>query len=184
MTKNQVRAIALTRRNNLTQDQIQTCSHDISSQIINSQQFQNAKIVHIYKSFGTEVDTAELIQKAFEQKKIVVLPEVCTDQNLRHWQVFPDTVYVKDKLGIETPSDNCMLFEPVNLKRDDLVLVPIVAFDSHNNRIGYGKGFYDKFLKNLVCKKIGIAFGCQIVEDFEPDPWDVTLDQIIQNQKT
>jgi 5-formyltetrahydrofolate cyclo-ligase len=181
MNKTELRKIAITKRNLLTQDQIQTWSTEICNKIIASQEFQATKIIHIYKSFGSEVDTGELMKKAFETNKIVVVPEVLENKVLRHWQVFLDTIYKKDKFGIETPFKHCIPFDSVNFKLNDLIIIPIVAFDSNNNRIGYGKGFYDKFLSEVNCKKIGIAFDCQLVKDFEPDPWDITLDQIIQN---
>jgi 5-formyltetrahydrofolate cyclo-ligase len=181
MTKIELRKIALTKRNNLPQDQIQICSKDICNKIINSQEFRNAKVIHIYKSFGSEVQTEEIIQRAFSESKIVVIPEVRHASKLTHWQVFSDTIYSKDNFGINTPKSNCLCFDVAKINPNDLVIFPIVAFDSNNNRIGYGKGYYDKFLLNLDCKKIGVAFGCQLVGDFEPDSWDVRLDQIIHN---
>lgn len=181
MTKTELRKMALANRNNITQDQIQTWSDQICRKLVESSSFGEAKIVHIYNSIGSEVDTNKIIQVALIAGITVVVPETGEDQRLKHWQVFQNTVYSKDKFGIQTPIFNCHLFELSNLQPNDLIIIPIVAFDSHNKRIGYGKGFYDKFLAQVTCKKVGIAFGCQLVDDFESDPWDIELDQIIQN---
>jgi 5-formyltetrahydrofolate cyclo-ligase len=181
MTKTELRTIALAKRNSLTQSQIQTWSSQICRKLVESSSFGEAKIVHIYNSIGSEVDTNKIIQVALIAGITVIVPEIGEDQNLKHWQVFQNTVYSQDKFGIQTPIANCHLFEISNFQSTDLIIIPIVAFDSHNNRIGYGKGFYDRFLKQIECKKIGIAFNCQLVEDFEPDVWDIPLDQIIQN---
>jgi 5-formyltetrahydrofolate cyclo-ligase len=180
MNKTQLRTAALAKRNSLTQDQIQNWSTDICNKIINSAEFQNAKVIHIYKSFRSEAQTNEIIQKAFDTKKIVLIPETLPDQTMRHWQIFPSTAYSTDKFGILIPIANCELFEESKLDANDLAIVPLVAFDTSNNRIGYGMGHYDRFLKATKAVKIGLAFRIQQVEDFEADPWDIALDQIIQ----
>jgi 5-formyltetrahydrofolate cyclo-ligase len=182
MTKIQVRKLALAKRNSLTQEQFQTWSDQICRKLVESDDFGKAKIVHIYSSIGNEVDTNKIIQVALIAGITVIVPETGEDQSLKHWQVCQNTVYSKDKFGIQTPIANCQFFDISNLQSNDLVIIPIVAFDLHNNRIGYGKGFYDKFLAQVKCKKIGLAFNCQLVENFQPDPWDVALDRIIQNE--
>jgi 5-formyltetrahydrofolate cyclo-ligase len=180
MNKTQLRTAALAKRNSLTQYQIQNWSADICNKIIKSAEFQNAKVIHIYKSFRSEVQTNEIIQKAFDTKKIVLIPETLPDQTMRHWQISPSTTYSTEKFGILIPIANCELFDESKLDANDLVIVPLVAFDTSNNRIGYGMGCYDRFLKATKAVKIGLAFRIQQVEDFETDPWDIALDQIIQ----
>jgi 5-formyltetrahydrofolate cyclo-ligase len=181
MIKTELRKNALAKRNNLTKNQIETWSSEICRKLVESDSFGEARIVHIYKSFDSEVETNKIIQVALIAGITVIVPEISENQILKHWQVFQNTVYSKGKFGIQTPTANCELFDLTNLQPNDLIIIPIVAFDSNNNRIGYGKGFYDKFLAQVNCNKIGIAFNCQLVEDFEPDPWDIKLDQIIQN---
>jgi len=182
MTKIQLRKLALAKRNSLNQNQIQTWSNQICRKLVESKCFGEANIVHIYNSIGSEVDTNKIIQVALIAGITVIVPEIGEGQSLKHWQVFQNTIYSQGKFGIQTPIANCHLFDISNLQPNDLVIIPIVAFDLHNNRIGYGKGYYDKFLNQIESKKIGLAFRCQQVKDFEPDPWDVALDQIIQNQ--
>lgn len=181
MTKIELRKLALTKRNALTPKQIGDWSALITSQIIHSTEFQQAKLIHIYKSFGSEVLTQAIITKAFKTNKTVIVPEVGNSNDLKHWQVFPETVYNEDRFGMSIPIRNRVAFEVSSLESSDLIIIPVVAFDLHNNRIGYGKGFYDKFLSQINCKKIGLAFKSQLVNDFEPDDWDIPLDQIVHN---
>ncbi len=181
MTKIEIRKNTLIQRNNLSKNRIASWSMEICDKIISSQDFQNAKIIHIYKSFGSEVDTEQLINRAFETGKTIVTPKIENDKTLSHWQIFPNTDFVRDKYGIENPALNCLPFNLNGFRPTDLIIVPTVAFDLTNNRVGYGKGFYDRFLSQINCKKFGIAFGCQLVENFEPYKWDIQLDQIIQN---
>ena len=181
MTKIEIRKNALVQRNNLSRNQIAAWSLEIYNKVVNSQDFQNAKIIHIYKSFGSEVETENIIQNAFDANKIVVISKVEGNQTLSHWQILPNSTFTQDKYGVKNPESNYTTFDIRTLEISDLIVIPIVAFDSRNNRIGYGKGFYDKFLDQVDSKKIGIAFKCQLVEDFEPDIWDVKLDLIVQN---
>ena len=183
MTKTEIRKTGLFQRNNLGKHEITAWSQEICDKIVNSQDYQYAKIIHIYKSFGSEVDTNQLIKKAFDDGKIVIVPKIEKDQNLSHWQIFPNSTFTQYKYGVKNPESNYITFDIRTLEISDLIVIPIVAFDSFNNRIGYGKGFYDQFLARVDCKKIGIAFNCQLVEDCLPDSWDITLDQIVQNQK-
>jgi 5-formyltetrahydrofolate cyclo-ligase len=181
MTKTELRKIALAKRNNLTKDQIENWSADICDKVIASKEFQNAKVIHIYKTFRSEVQTQKIIDSAFAAQKIVVLPETLPDKTMRHWKIYPNTIFENDSFGIPTPVENCEPFNEDKLTQNDLIFIPLVGFDSHNNRIGYGIGHYDRFLQNTNTGKVGLAFTCQKVEDFVADDWDIALDQIIQN---
>ena len=66
----------------------------------------------------------------------------------------------------------------------DLIIVPGVAFDRENNRLGYGKGYYDRFLTSKDILKIGLAFSEQIVDFLECDNYDIPMDIIISDKKT
>jgi 5-formyltetrahydrofolate cyclo-ligase len=181
MNKSQIRKITLENRNNLTQEQIKALSVDICNKIIDSKEYKQAKNIHIYKSFGCEVQTAKIIEQAFADGKLVIVPKILSEGEMQHTQIYPETIFTQDKYNIESPTQNYDYFDPCQIQANDLILVPVVAFDSKNNRIGYGKGYYDKFLANLNCKKIGIAFDCQLVGDFDADPWDIQLDYIQTN---
>jgi 5-formyltetrahydrofolate cyclo-ligase len=181
MTKNELRKIALLERNSLTKNKIEAWSTKICNKIITSKAFQNAKVIHIYKTFRSEVQTQKIIDAAFTKQKTVVLPETLQDRTMQHWHISPSTIYQNDNFGIPIPVQNCELFDESKLTQNDLIFIPIVGFDSHNNRIGYGMGHYDRFLQNTKATKIGLAFNCQKVKDFDADDWDIKLDIIIQN---
>ncbi len=81
----------------------------------------------------------------------------------------------KNKYGILEPSE----LRKIDKKDIDLVIVPGIVFDKQNHRIGYGKGYYDNFLKDFKGKTIGLAFKMQILEIIPKDEWDVRLDRVI-----
>lgn len=73
-----------------------------------------------------------------------------------------------------------MLFDP---ERIELVIVPAVAYDRHGNRIGRGKGYYDRLLRRTPqALKVGVAYQCQICDDFTPDEFDIPVDIVITDQ--
>ncbi|HKK44144.1 MAG TPA: 5-formyltetrahydrofolate cyclo-ligase, partial [Balneolaceae bacterium] len=73
--------------------------------------------------------------------------------------------------------------EQVSPKELDLVVIPMVGGDEQRNRIGYGEGFYDRFLSLVSCPKIGLTFEQNIVERIPVEDFDITLDKIITEQR-
>ncbi len=86
-----------------------------------------------------------------------------------------DTSLIRGEFGVNVPA------EPQFVDKDlvDLVLVPAVAVDKEKNRMGYGKGCYDRFLADMDCVKAAVAFDFQIVEKLDPLPHDIKMDYII-----
>jgi 5-formyltetrahydrofolate cyclo-ligase len=180
MTKQEIRKLKITERKNLPSEFRIEASSVIVTKLFNTPEFQNAKIVHIYKSLEYEVDTVEIINKCFELNKRVVVPVTNSDcSQTKHIEIFPNTVFEKLHFGVLVPAENYIDFDLSVMSDDDLFVIPLVAFDSENNRIGYGKGCYDSFLKKAKGHKFGIAFGCQKVERAEVEDHDVKMDRVI-----
>ena len=135
-------------------------------------------------SLESEVDTGPLIEAALEAGKKVVVPAV-VGENLRFYGMEDrKSNLAAGPYGILQPDisqnrpfpDDCM----------DIILVPGVAFTSGGSRLGRGKGFYDRFLRNLPgrIKKVGLAYDFQIVADLPATPQDVPVDLIVTNKET
>ena len=118
----------------------------IIDKIINNKTFINSKIIAIYKNLKNEVNTDELIEYSLKNNKIVVLPRV-EDNELKFYRIFSlNDKFEKSKFGVEEPiKDKRYLVDKNSI---DLVIVPGLCFDMKNNRLGYGKGYYDRFLKD------------------------------------
>lgn len=104
----------------------------------------------------------------------VVVPKMFDGQSLVHIHVSDETNWMVNAWGIPEPTDG-PLVDPADL---DLIFVPLLGFDRVGNRIGYGKGFYDRFLKDCRTDalKIGLSFLPPVEESFSVDPWDFPLD--------
>ena len=180
MTKQDIRDQKLTARRNLTIDEVIDFSLEIATKLFETPEFQNALIVHIYKSTPIEVSTIEIINCCFELGKRVVVPKTNSDcSNTEHIEIFADTVFEKLYFGVLIPTDNYKIFDLNLMTRKDLFVVPVVAYDSKHNRIGYGKGCYDRFLGSVKCHKVGIAFSCQKTDKIVPKWFDVRLHKVI-----
>lgn len=153
-------------------------SEKIVALVAASDIFLSAKNIAVYVPMKSEVDTWPLIKCAWRMKKRVFAPIAQKSVNLQFRQITADSKYSTSKMGISEPVDG----DFVPTETLDLVLTPLVAFDSQNNRIGMGGGYYDRtfaFLQQRNHAKkpllIGIAFESQRVEKIAPNPWDIPL---------
>ncbi|OFY21636.1 MAG: 5-formyltetrahydrofolate cyclo-ligase [Bacteroidetes bacterium GWF2_33_38] len=136
--------------------------------------FQDSKIVMLYWSMSNEVFTHEFILKWVKSKRII-LPSVQGDVLiLKEFNGFQN-MKVGESFGILEPQG--MDFMEIN--SIDLIIVPGVAFDIKNNRMGRGKAYYDKLLLSTKAYKLGVCFDFQLFKKIPVDEFDVKMDKII-----
>lgn len=128
----------------------------IVNKIVNEEHFKKSKIVGLYYPKKDEVDIKDLIIIALKEKKVVCLPRVISNEEM---------CFIKINSIEEVELGNFDIYEPkynegniINKFSIDLFIVPGVSFDESNNRLGYGKGYYDRYLVNVNGYKIGITF--------------------------
>lgn len=136
--------------------------------------FQNAKVVLAYWSIQGEVYTHHFIRK-WSQKKRILLPSVEGDTMLIKEYKNENQLISGDLYGIPEPDGP--EFTDYNLV--DFVIAPGVAFDQKNNRMGRGKAYYDRFLRNLTAYKCGICFDFQLFDEIPSDENDINMDIVI-----
>lgn len=130
--------------------------------------YENYDDFFIYNSFGDEADTKKIISALLKTGKNVYLPRV-EGENI---VAVPYGRLKKGAFGIEEPAG-----QAYNGKID-VTVIPLLAVNERGFRIGYGKGFYDRFLKNVKTLKVGLGYSFQI-EDFKEDEWDEPLDELL-----
>jgi|LZCG01.1.fsa_nt_gb 5-formyltetrahydrofolate cyclo-ligase len=138
--------------------------------------FQVAKTILCYYSMKDEVHTHNFIQRWFLKKQIL-LP-VIVDSTL-HLKLFKgmERMVPGPQFGIPEPVGE----EFLNYEAIDLAIIPGVAFDSQNNRLGRGRAFYDQLLRKLTCPTVGVFFSFQEVVQVPVEPHDTRLDRIIHD---
>jgi 5-formyltetrahydrofolate cyclo-ligase len=149
-------------------------SEEIFSTVENLPQFIIAQTVMLYWSLPDEVQTHSFVKKWYTSKRIV-LPLVV--ENHLELRVFSGTSCL-----VETPPFGILepqLGMPVSINEVDLVIVPGVAFDLKGNRMGRGKGYYDRLLAGRSVYKVGVCFNFQLVESVPTDEYDIKMDKII-----
>ncbi|MDD4344290.1 MAG: 5-formyltetrahydrofolate cyclo-ligase [Eubacteriales bacterium] len=190
--KKDLRKEIIERRDLLTPDEIKEKSSLIRNQLFNMKEYIECDSIFCFLSFGSEVITDEIIKDALMTKKVFV-PFVDRDEDL----MYPIEIKNMDdfrvnKFGIREPKSKGrfhltrLVSRPVLLDRasqketSPLTLVPGVAFDRKGYRIGYGKGYYDRFFHTFPVKsKIALAFGLQIIESVPFEEHDVPVDMIL-----
>ena len=138
--------------------------------------------VMVYLSMNSEVETWELVELLFKQDRKIIAPVVDTESG----DLIPKLIQDIDKdlvlhsYGMYEPKESCAVFPSNQLQ---LIIVPGIAFDRKGYRLGYGKGFYDRFLPKCPnAVTVGIAYQLQIVDDTYPQPWDIPVHYIFTEE--
>lgn len=183
MTKSELRRLYKQKREELSSEAIETLSLDISNQLLQLPIWK-ASFYHIFLSITEhkEVNTDYILNILSGKDKNIVISK--TDfENLKmiHYLLLDTTVIKKNSWNIPEPVDGI----EVNADKIDVVFVPLLAFDQRGHRIGYGKGFYDKFLSE--CKpgtlKIGLSFFEAEDEIKDVHTGDIALDYCVTPKK-
>ena len=174
--KNRLRRTLLDKRRNLPQSLCREKSALILKILLSEKVFSDASSVALYFPANGEVDTREIFRKCVDLEKKVFFPKTLGS----------DLVFLRTR-DIEelTPGGFSIPEPPADAERArddelDLVLVPGVAFDFSGNRIGYGKGFYDRFLKDIPRQtRFGLAYRFQVLESIPSHETDVRTGRIV-----
>ena len=168
----------------MSEDDIHNLSLDISNQILNLDIWSN-RVFHLFLSIDgkKEVRTEYILQILQGRDKDIVLSRSDFKKTeLNHFLLTDQTVLKVNCYGIPEPQGNG--FE-VDAKKLDVVFIPLLAIDKKGNRVGYGKGFYDRFLEEcrVDAIKIGISFFKPVDSTIIPDPTDIPMDFLVTPQK-
>lgn len=174
-------------RDALSKDERRVKSEQIASKVIKMQEFQNAEGVLLYWAMKSEVETILIYEEAKRLGKAIYFPRVLGDK-MEFFLVDETTEFEKSCFGVLEPKiGTARQYAPM---KDDVifVLMPGIAFDEKRNRIGYGGGYYDKYLSCLeqevepehICK-VAVAYQCQVVKMgmIENELHDVRADYIV-----
>ncbi len=136
------------------------------------------KTIMTYVSKRPEVETRDLIAILIERGKRVVVPIIEREtRSLRLSYIKDLSVLVPSTFGVPEPIGNEVPASPTEI---EVAIIPMIAFDSRGNRLGYGAGYYDRFLsQHSHMIRIGVAFSCQQAEHIPADSNDVKMDYIV-----
>jgi 5-formyltetrahydrofolate cyclo-ligase len=170
--KERIRRSMLKRRNSVSQSEVMEKSNLIQFHVFRSNHFAISESLGVYLPIGNEVRTQEIIQRGLDSAKKVALPSIESDR-MRFYQLddslLRESSLAIGKFGIREPHKG-----GVEVTKLDLLIVPGIAFDYRGARIGYGRGYFDRYIKNAkVSFSLGLGYQFQLVSRPLPQSnWD------------
>ena len=182
-SKETIRRKLKSLRDSITEKERRLKSKLIEKNLFGLKELKNANTVMFFVSFGSEIETIDMIKKALGSKKKVVVP--CVMKNPKRIIAVeitnPDTELEVGAYGILEPKNKTKEVHPGEI---DLVLVPGLGFDSGGTRVGYGGGYYDLWLKNFsIEKRIGLGFDFQVISKIPTKENDLRLGKIVTDKR-
>jgi len=177
LTKRIIRSKILLRLNSQKEEDREAKSRIIKNKLFRSKIFKKAKKILFYVSFEGEVNTEGMIKKALKLGKIIAVPVCTKNRMIKPCLLKENAKLIRGPYGTREPvGQRCL-----DSKSIDLVIVPGLAFDAWGNRLGRGKGYYDRFLKRLpdTATSIGLAFSFQILPGIPTTKHDVAVNRVV-----
>lgn len=183
--KPEIRKKLRAERKNLDKDSVAQAAKQVAAQIIHLPRFLESKTIAFYLPQENELDTAASMQCAADLNKQLYLPVVPEegDKVLSFFSYQPGDPLVKNRYDILEPDTKTQ--STIDRETLDIIITPLVGFDSECNRLGRGAGYYDhtlSFINELSGKRptlIGLGYEFQKISKIEPSKWDIPLDCVI-----
>ena len=175
MDKKELRRSIRERKRAMTEEQIVTASEKLGQLFAATEAYRNAKTIYGYLPYNQEVRTVPMLQRAIDDGKKVAVPKVFGDE-MKFIYLDDLTAVEKGYAGIPEPVAD----GPVADDKEALVLMPGLAFDSQGHRIGYGGGFYDKFLASEPAHPtVALCYAFQMLPRLETEEFDIPVDCVL-----
>ncbi len=179
--KEAIRKKHLKKRKQISKESLEQKSKKIAEQLFCTEEFNSAKTIMVFVPIKNEPETRSIIEKAWQQNKRVCVPLTDFSSN----EIFPIEIndfseLEEKKFGLLEPKNTV---KKIDASEIDLVLVPGIAFDKKGNRVGYGKGFFDRFLEKTNCCTIGLCFEQHLEKKLPVEPHDKRVKKIITEKR-
>ena len=175
--KSSLRKTLLEKRDATSFDLIKISSRQIQANLERIEDYRNAKSIAFYYPIGSEVKTQDLMLKVLSLGKDVLLPKVQEDE-LDFRKITDLNSLEKGSFDIMEPKDNCEKSDKI-----DVIIVPTVGISADGNRLGYGHGYYDRFLTKIDAISIALTYEKQIVKSIPSTENDVKINWIVTEDR-
>ena len=172
--KSELRKQVLQEMKVIPQKQKNTMDRALTDRLLHHPFYQEAKVIATYLSFPHEFQTQELIEQALKDGKKVLIPKTYP-QGRMEFVVYDPQQLVKISFGLLEPQGN---LEVVDASQIDLIHVPGLAFTTEGYRIGYGGGYYDRYLENFAGHSLSTIYPCQ-VQEFNSEDHDIPVQEVL-----
>ena len=172
--KAELRKQVLQEMKALSQEQKQALDQTLTERLLHHPFYQEAKVIATYLSFPHEFQTQELIEQALKDGKKVLIPKTYPKGRME-FVVYNPQQLVKTSFGLLEPKGE---LEVVEASQIDLIHVPGLAFTTEGCRIGYGGGYYDRYLEHFTGHTLSTIYPCQ-VQDFITENHDIPVQEVL-----
>ena len=172
--KAELRKKILQEMKTLSQEQKQAMDRDLTERFLQHPFYQEAKVIATYLSFPHEFQTQELIEQALKGGKKVLIPKTYPKGRMEFVVYHPQQL-VKTSFGLLEPQGDLEVVEPSQI---DLIHVPGLAFTTEGYRIGYGGGYYDRYLEHFAGHTMSTIYPCQ-VQEFNSENHDIPVQEVL-----
>ena len=176
--KAELRKQVLQEMKAISQEQKQAMDQALTDQFLKHPFYQEAKVIATYLSFPHEFQTQELIEQALKDGKKVLIPKTYPKGRM-DFVVYDPHQLVKTSFGLLEPQGD---LEVVDASQIDLIHVPGLVFTTEGYRIGYGGGYYDRYLKHFPGHTLSTIYPCQI-QDFSPENHDIPVQEVLIDER-
>lgn len=175
--KAELRKQVLQEMKAIPREQKQAMDQALTDQFLKHPFYQEAKIIATYLSFPHEFQTQELIEQALKDGKKVMIPKTYSKGRM-DFVVYNPQQLVKTPFGLLEPQGD---LEVVDASQIDLIHVPGLVFTIEGYRIGYGGGYYDRYLEHFTGHTLSMIYPCQ-VQDFIPENHDIPVQEVLVDE--
>ncbi len=177
MDKKEIRKIVKLKKSKLSNREVLVYSHKVCEKFLAQDFYKKADVIYPYLAYNTEIVTDEIIEQAWRDGKKVAVPKVLDDGLMEFYYIDSFDGISEGYCGIPEPDGGIVA-------KDEkvLILMPGLAFDREHNRIGYGGGFYDRYLERYAdtnFTKVSLAYDFQIFDKLEVEEHDQKIDAVI-----
>ena len=172
--KSELRKQVLQEMKALSQKQKQAMDQALTERFLQHPFYQEARVIATYLSFPHEFQTQELIEQALRDGKKILIPKTYPKGRM-DFVVYDPQQLVKTSFGLLEPQGD---LEVVDASQIDLIHVPGLAFTTESYRIGYGGGYYDRYLEHFTGHSMSTIYPCQ-VQKFIPEDHDVPVQEVL-----
>lgn len=180
--KKQLRKAMLQKRKELSESETAVKNFAITEKLLSLAKVQSAELILPFVSAKGEVGTREFIARCFDAGKTVAVPRCIDDSNMEFCVIHTFDDLEKGMYGIDEPKEYCEVIKAENAE-NSVLIVPALCFDTKGYRLGYGKGYYDRFISRYSGFTVGVCYSEFITDDIPIDEYDRCVDIVITEKQ-
>jgi 5-formyltetrahydrofolate cyclo-ligase len=180
LTKPELRKLIDAKRKQLDESAIAVSDRRVTQNLLSLPEYRQAKTIFCFVGTPAEIDTKPIILDALAQGKRVGVPRCITKGVMRAYEIRVLSDLQSGKYDIEEPKEGCVYVDPLEI---DLVIAPCVTCNAAGQRLGYGGGFYDRYLENLTIPKAVLCRGALMYGEIPLESHDRPVDIVVTDQQ-